>query len=192
MSTLDSILAQLNDEAVTMKTASDNSPAPVTNGDAALEAVRAATKIASATAQAPQTNSGDAVAALHKIAAETAAMEDAMMAKQAQDYGALVCDGFMQRLAQYDGAFGAGEKTASVDMEKVAAEAYARGAADFEKQAAAQYEAGYNETMAQVHKIASDLHIAGQASAREVVASLAPAKTAAAAAEPARGLPFSR
>lgn len=190
MSTLDSILAQLNDEAVTMKTASDNTQAPGSNEDAALQAVRAATKIASAPVQASQTPAGDAVAALHKIAAETAAMEDAMMAKQAQDYGALVCDGFMQRLAQYDNAFGTGEKTASVDMEKVAAEAYARGAADFEKQAAAQYEAGYNETMAQVHKIASDLHIAGQSNARQVVAALSAEKTAA--AEAARGLPFSR
>ena len=179
MSTLDEILAKMNDDAApAVKTAAEASPAHTPNAeDAALTAVRNATKVAAAPAQTPA--STDAVAALHKLAEQTAAREQELMAKQAAEQGAAFCDGFMARLAAYESAFGQ-SKTASaspVDLEKIAAEAYAKGAADQEKLAAAAYEQGYNETLQQVHKLASDLHLAGQADARTVVQALKQAST---------------
>ena len=181
MSTLDSILAQLTDQSVTTKTASVSTPAATpTAEDAALSAVRNATKTASA--PAPVAQPTDTVAALQKIAADTAAREQELMVKQAHDQGAAFCDGFMARLAGYDQAFG---KTAAVqqgasqeDLQKIAQAAYAQGAADFEKQAAESYQAGYDATLREVHKVASDLHLAGQADARAIVQALAAEKTA--------------
>jgi hypothetical protein len=118
------------------------------------------------------------VADLTKIAADISASEHEAMKKEAMFYGAALCDGFMARAAQYQDAAG---KVASVSSTKTASEQ------DFEKFAAenpqlvkdaaqlgydttlgqlgqlhdAAYGKGWNDTVQQIHKTASDCFVAG-------------------------------
>lgn len=174
---LNDLIARMSaDDAVTAKTAAaEETPAPAApSADARmLETVRTlSSKLASE--QATPAQPASAVDALQKIASDAAAFEDELMKKQARAYGHEMCDGFLERLAAFDGPIGGAAKTASAtDLEKVAAEAYAKGAADYEKRAAADFEEGYNQQVAQIHKIASEVHFAGQQSAANVLEALA-------------------
>lgn len=134
---------------------------------------------------------------LMKLAEDLTNAEQEAILKQAQVFGAAVCDGFMTRYAQYEGA--AAEvapeptKTASVqpqtpdqeiEMIKTAAadpafqkfasenpdlvkEAFDLGYQQtwngLVKQADADFTQGYNDTMEEVHKVASDIYKLGEA-----------------------------
>jgi hypothetical protein len=116
---------------------------------------------------------------LVKMATDLANAEEEALMKQAQVYGAAICDGFMSRYAQYEAAANevapAQPKTAAVqqpvtdDFQKFAQEnpeltkeAYELGyrtkMAELQEQANERFSAGYNDTMQEVHKIASDLY----------------------------------
>lgn len=126
------------------------------------------------TASAPPVQ-GNPAGDLVKMASDLANAEEEALLKQAQVYGAAICDGFMTRYAQYEAA--AGEvvldqpKTAAVtsDFQKfaqenpeLAKEAYDLGyrtkMAELQTQANEQFSAGYQDTMQEVHKIASTLY----------------------------------
>lgn len=117
------------------------------------------------------------VGQLVKMASDLVNAEEEALMKQAQVYGAAICDGFMARYAEYEAA--ANEvapeqpKTASAqvddDFRKFAEanpdltkEAYDLGyqtkMAALQKQASERFEAGYNDTMQEVHKLASALY----------------------------------
>jgi hypothetical protein len=115
---------------------------------------------------------------LVKMAADLANAEEEALMKQAQVYGAAICDGFMTRYAQYEAAAGevapapvktAADAPVTQDFQKFAQEnpeltkeaydlGYRTKMAELQKQANEQFEAGYNDTMQEVHKIASDLY----------------------------------
>jgi hypothetical protein len=162
-----------------VKTASAQTPAAPPSDALRNELRQALTAVnteKTASAQPTQTQSpaGDLV----KMAADLVDAEEEALMKQAQVYGAAVCDGFMARYAQYEQA--AGEvapvetKTASAqpvaqDFEKFAQEnpeltkeAYELGyrtkMAELQKVAEERFEAGYNDTMEEVHKTAAALY----------------------------------
>ena len=135
-------------------------------------------KTAAAPAASPQASP---TSDLLKIASEMAGAEEEALMKQAQVYGAAICDGFMTRYAQYEQA--ASEvapmqqptKTAAVapvqslDFNKFASEnpqlvkeaydlGYHQKMAALKEAANERFGAGYNDTMGEVHKIASDLY----------------------------------
>lgn len=122
---------------------------------------------------------------LTKIAADLSKAEHDSITKEAQLYGAALCDGFMARAAQYTEA---AAKTAAVtpaptaktaavaggteDFEKFAAEnpglikeaaelGYASTMGQLEKLADAAYAKGWNTTVQQIHKAACDCFVAG-------------------------------
>lgn len=164
MSKLASILARMNDDASAVKTASDaevKQVAAPSTGDAALSAVRDATqKLASAaTSSAP---SGTAIAEVQKIAADQAAADEEHQRKLAFDLGQQFTDGVMQRLGTYEAQLPATKTASAAELEKIAADAYARGAADFEKKAAEEIQAGYDAVVEHTFKVACDLHMQGQ------------------------------
>jgi hypothetical protein len=163
---LDNILQTLSNDSPAVKTAS----APSSLEADMLASVQALTKTAGAAPTAP---TGNAVDALHKIAAETAAAEGVMLQKTAELAGAAMCDGFMSRLAGYDNAIS--QKTAGVQggySEEHLKLAYAQGIEDMEKQAAAEFEQGQADAFNEFHKIAAEVHLAGQQSARNVLLAL--------------------
>jgi hypothetical protein len=129
------------------------------------------------TAQAaPKQASQAPVAGLVKMASDLVNAEEEALMKQAQVYGAAICDGFMARYAQYEQA--ANEvvpqqaKTAAatdVDFQKFAQEnpeltkeaydlGYRTKMAELQKQADERFQAGYNDTMNEVHKTAAALY----------------------------------
>lgn len=169
---LDNILAALEaTSAPAVKTAEASSSAATLEADmlASVQALTAKTAEAANPAAAPT----DAVTALHKIASETAAAEGVMLQKTAELAGAAMCDGFMARLAGYDTAIS--QKTAGVQggyTEEHLKLAYAKGVEDMEKQAAAEFEQGQQDAFNEYHKIATELHLAGQQSARNVLLAL--------------------
>lgn len=189
--TFESILAAMNDETPSTKTAS----VVDTSEQAMLDTVRSLTE-AQKTAGAPSVGS-DAVATLSKIAAHTAAAEGVALEKQAQILGAALCDGFMVRLAGYDSAVA--EKRANAgevpppapepynlqmlmhQISELPPEAQAEimavlrgggGEAPDMKTAAAQYAQGQEDALQAIHKLASEIHLGGQQSAANVLASL--------------------
>lgn len=118
------------------------------------------------------------VASLERMAKEAQAAEQDQLLKQAQFMGAAVADGFMERFAQYDTALSdQGVKVASsaaaapneAILQKVAEAAYSQAVQDMEKQAAEEYEQGYNDQLQEIHKIASDVHYIGQQTANHLV-----------------------
>lgn len=115
-----------------------------------------------------------------KIAADLSKAEHEALVKEAQLYGAAICDGFMARAAQYDEAArkvaaaqpapvktasdGSFEKFAAEnpDLVKEAAElGYATTLAQLEKLGEDAYAKGWNDQMAQVYKLASDVFVEG-------------------------------
>jgi hypothetical protein len=142
-------------------------------GDRLRQALKEATA-PEATKTAAQTSP---VEALTKIASDLSEAEHEALKKEAQLYGAAVCDGFMARAAQYAEATnktaGAPTKTAgddsfekfateNPDLVKEAAEQGYRSAFDqLNKLAEAAYVKGYDTTVAQIHKYACDAFVAG-------------------------------
>ena len=61
-------------------------------------------------------------------------------------------------------------KTGSqADLQKVAQAAYTQAVQDMEKKAAIEFDAGYNDQLAQIHKVASDVHFIGQQTASALI-----------------------
>jgi hypothetical protein len=168
-STIERILSRLEEsdnDGVAEKTASETEPT-VDTSTALLNTVRqisSEVKTASAPAEdSPAKN-------LETMAKEAHEAENGRIVKEAQFMGAAIADGFMQRFAAYDDAL-SNTKVASdsPDLEKVAAAAYQKAVQDMEKHAADEYEKGYRDQLVAVHKIASDIHYAGQAVAHQIV-----------------------
>ncbi len=173
MSTLNRLLAQFNaDDAVVEKTASDvSSPAPAAVDASArmLETVRELSKTAAA---APVSASAGAIPALDKIAADLAASDDAALQSKMASAGVIFADTVMARFAQYEAEVGT--KVAAAAPEAIK-QAYAKGREDLEKEAADAYAKGQEAALVEIHKVASDLHLAGQQSAVNVLEALAKA-----------------
>jgi len=130
----------------------------------------ASTKTASA--NAPAAPASD----LATMAKTAQAAEQAQLEKQAHHMGAAVADGFMERFAAYDSALTSqGVKTATVasiqpgQVKQAAQAGYQQAVTDMEKRANAQYEQGYKDQLAAIHKTASEVHYAGQAVAHNLV-----------------------
>lgn len=126
-------------------------------------------------------------AQLEKVAAELVEAEQEALVKQAKLVGAAQCDGFMERLAQYDAAAAhvagtAGTKTAGENdsFEKFAAENphLTREAAELgftqadtqlgtlEKRA---YDVGYERAVLGIYKVASDSFVRGFKASGDIV-----------------------
>ena len=136
-----------------------------------LEQVRA---VADATSKTASVAAPAPTASLESMAKSAQEAEQTQLVKQAHFMGAALADGFMERFAAYDSALSAqGVKMASVPAEgtvKEAAQAgYQQAVADMEKHANAQYEEGYKDQLAAIHKTASEIHYAGQMVAHNLV-----------------------
>jgi hypothetical protein len=155
------------------------------SSDAAAAGLRQALKEATADAGASTKTATQAspIDDLTKLAASVIADEHEATVKEAQLYGAAVCDGFMARLAQYDAAAQkhAGvlpEKTAIVTsaetdtFEKFASEnpdlvreahdlGYEQTRQELHKLAEAAWIHGHNGTVQWIHKTASDSFVTG-------------------------------
>lgn len=168
--TLERILSQLeaSDETVATKTAAEQAPEPSAEANM-INTVRALTE--KTAAPAPEASPA---ANLSKLAAEAQAVEEQILSQKAASLGAALADGFMARFAQYDTALSDVEvKTASnASNDDLVKQAYAAAKADLEKQAQAEYERGYQDQLVEIQKVAAEIHVAGQSSARNVVNSL--------------------
>lgn len=154
------------DTAVTEKTASEG--VEKSTEATLLDTVRAVSDRTTKTAS----EASAPAAALEDMAKEAHVAEVERQEKLAQHYGAAVADGFMARFAQYDSALeGSGVKTAapSVDVDAVKQAAYTQAVTDLNKQAEDEYQRGYADQLNAIHKVASDIHLAGQASAQNVL-----------------------
>ena len=128
--------------------------------DSALSEI-GTTKTASDTTQG--TPGGD----LTKIANSLATAEQEALVKEAELYGAALCDGFMARMGQYEGNGGFG-KTASAN-DTVTEESFSKFASenpDLVKQA---MELGYRETKAQLEKVAESAYYEGYEKTAEAI-----------------------
>lgn len=171
------------------KTASAVAPASTPTGSApstgdAGERLKQALKEATAPEpQAKTASQASPVEDLTKIAADLSKAEHEAITKEAQLYGAALCDGFMARAAQYKEAAervapapaAPTAKTAAAQdpgFEKFAAEnpelvkeaaelGFATTMMQLEKLADAAYAKGWNSTVQQIHKAASDCFVAG-------------------------------
>lgn len=159
-----------SDSAITEKTASvETEQTAEANMLAQVRAVsEATTKTASANAPAAPASS------LQTMAKTAQEAEQVQLSKQAHFMGAALADGFMERFAVYDTALSAqGVKVASTtdtgQVKEAAAAGYRQAVVDLEKRASAQYEQGYNDQMKTIHKTASEIHYAGQATAHNLI-----------------------
>lgn len=171
------------------KTASAAAPAAAPSGsapssnDAGERLKQALAEAIAPAAQAKTAAATSPVEDLTKIAADLSKAEHETITKEAQLYGAALCDGFMARAAQYkEAAAKAGpaptSKTAAAvaggteDFEKFAAEnpelvkeaaelGFTATMGQLEKLAEAAYAKGWNVTVQQIHKAASDCFVAG-------------------------------
>lgn len=163
------------------KTASVSAPAtaatPSSSRDAS-ERLKQALKEATASAPAAKVASHSSpVEDLTKMAADLSKAEHEALTKEAQLYGAALCDGFMARAAQYKEAAvqaaPAQSKTAAdASFEKFASEnpqlvkeaaelGYTATVKQLEKIAEDAYAKGWNDTVAQIHKAACDSFVSG-------------------------------
>lgn len=180
---LSSVLTKMG-AAPTTKTASAAPASTPTTAPAsdAGERLKQALKEATAPDASTKTASqASPVEDMTKIAADLSRAEHEALVKEAQLYGASICDGFMARAAQYDEAarkVAAAQpttKTAAADasdFEKFAAEnpdlvkdaaelGYSTTIAQLEKLGEDAYAKGWNDQMAHVHKVASDVFVEG-------------------------------
>ena len=102
------------------------------------------TKVASA--------EGSPVEDITKIASRIANAEQVALVKEAELYGAAVCDGFVARMNKYQGA--GGIKTASAGP--VSQQSFTKFASDNPALVKQAMELGYRETKKQLEKVASD------------------------------------
>jgi hypothetical protein len=189
---LSSVLAKIS--GPTEKTASAS--APVATGEKSATAQtedRLKAALAEATAPQPATDktasAGSPIADVTKLASEVLGAEHEALVKEAQLYGASVCDGFMVRLATYDAAAekiasqqlgtvtalqpGQPMKTASDDsFEKFASEnpalvkeaaelGYDRTILQMDKLAEVAYRKGYDQGVGAIYKTAHQSFSAG-------------------------------
>lgn len=176
---------KLSDALGMIKGGEKTASAPAPTGTAAPSSdagERLKQALKEATAPAPQSKTASQASPIEdltKIAADLSKAEHEALTKEAQMYGAALCDGFMARAAQYQEATDklAPTKTAAVaggtgDFEKFAAEnpdlvkeaaelGYASTMGQLEKLAEAAYAKGWNDTVEQIHKTASAAFIAG-------------------------------
>lgn len=161
--------------------ASPRSTSPTNNSNGAddvSERLKRALKEATAPAATLKTaGQTSPIEDLTKIAADLSRAEHEALTKEAQLYGAAVCDGFMARAAQYQDAT---NKIAAAQpyvgeaqgFDKFAAEnealvkeaaelGYATTNGQLEKLAEAAYAKGWNDTVEQIHKTACDAFVAG-------------------------------
>jgi hypothetical protein len=163
-----------------VKTAAVKTGTASPSADALRNELRQAlSTVTTKTAEQTKTASHAPVAGLVKMAADLVDAEEEALMKQAQVYGAAICDGFMVRYAQYEQAAGevapqqqqkiASAPVADNDFQKFAQanpeltkEAYDLGyrtkMATLQKEANDQFEAGHNDTMQEVHKLASAVY----------------------------------
>lgn len=160
--------------AVSTPTTSANEKAASNTGDRLKAALHEVT--AGQSTPTEKKASSAPIADLTKLAADTAAAEHEALVKEAQLYGASVCDGFMARLAQYNDA---AEKVASQQpaptavpphLEKQAADlGFATTMGQMEKLAGAAYAQGFNDTVEQIYKLAHTSFVDGYKHTLELV-----------------------
>lgn len=187
---LSSVLARI--QAPQDKTAAA-SPPPVLPDPAAepsdlKDRLKAA--VADALAPVPQKTAATTspVEDLTKVAADLSAAEHEALTKEGMLYGAALCDGFMARAAQYEAG---AQKVASTqpapqparadeDFEKFAAAnpelvrdaaqvGYDQTMGQLTKLGQAAYDKGWNDTMHQVHKAASQSFVAGFKAVNDII-----------------------
>jgi hypothetical protein len=181
-------------EQTAVKTAAVQAP----NSDTLRTALRAALTTEKTASATPQQ---DVTSGLFKMAEDLASAEQDALQKQAELYGAAICDGFMTRFGQYEkAAMDAGVQApkyaqaqpqdATLDAIKTAAAdpAFTKFASEnpdlvkeaFElgyqaqwnelvKTANDEFTQGYNDTMTEVHKIASAVYAHGAYSVNDVI-----------------------
>jgi hypothetical protein len=140
----------LNSSGTTEKVASHSRSSSV---EEALD--RALNEPLTKTASASKGNNSP-VADLTKIAAKLASAEQEALIKEAELYGAAVCDGFMARMNNYQSsgvkvaAFSGQDNDYDSEMAKLAMElGYQETKAELEKIASQAYNQGYSEVMNQ-------------------------------------------
>lgn len=160
---LSQILNALADDGTNTKTAADAHGAPTAEGTnpltAALDSALAevgSTKTASA-ATTPGTPTGD----LTKIASRLASAEKEALVKEAELYGAAICDGFMARMGQYETDAGVGMGKVASSNEVVTEEAFSKFASENPTLVKQAMELGYRETRKQLEKVANDAYTEG-------------------------------
>lgn len=156
---------------------------PSASSDAAADGLRRALKEATADAEAAIKTAAapSPLDDLTKLAASVVADEHAATMKEAHQYGAAVCDGFMARFALYDEAaqkFASAQPATKIaadessDFQKFASAnpdivreahdlGYEQTRNDLTKLAEAAYLRGYNGTVEWIHKTASDSFVSG-------------------------------
>lgn len=181
---LSDALSQINGKA-SEKTAAAASTTPAADAPAPSNDIADRLKVALQEATTPDAQKTAAQASptedLTKIASDLSKAEHDNLVKEAQLYGASVADGFMLRLAQYNEAAQklaaqtpADTKVAAEvgDFQKFAAEnpqlvkdaaqlGYDTTITSLEKLSSAAYDKGWNDTVVQIHKTASDAFVAG-------------------------------
>lgn len=171
---LDSVLAELHKTAsAEAPKAEVAAPAPVVES---TKVAQAKTELLEALKRAETSKEKVAAAApvagpaaeLEKVAADLAAADQEALVKEANFYGAAICDGFMSRIKQYEGAAAelpAAEKVASAgDVEKIAAEAvrgYVETQAQIKLAAEQEFQRGYVDAAAEIEKVAGDTFAQG-------------------------------
>lgn len=190
--------SQAADDGVKTASASTAPVAP------ASDELRAALSDALSEADITKTASADQAAdvgdGLIKMAQDLSQAEHDVLMKQAQLYGAAVCDGFMVRYGQYDQAAGEVAPTTKVASDdellgqiKTAAESpefqkfaeenpeltkeaftlgYERTWDEMTKQADAEFQQGYDDTMREVHKVAAHCYKSGAVTINNVLQQL--------------------
>jgi hypothetical protein len=180
---LSSILDALADNPSTeqTKTASYVEQSHSRSLESALDAALSMDKTASYADNSVATPSEDLV----KIAQKLADAEQLALVKEAEMYGAAVCDGFIARMGEHESngvkvaSFGGGDvddilvkqamelgyRETRNELEKIAQQAYYEGYAETEKLAAAALQQGYNDTT----KIASAALQQGYAEGQQMI-----------------------
>jgi hypothetical protein len=158
--------------------ASSSATAVSPSSDAGERLKQALKEATAPTEQAKVAGHASPIEDLTKIAADLSKAEHDALTKEAQLYGAALCDGFMARAAQYKEATERAAPTAKTagmigeDFEKFAAAnpslvkeaaelGFASTTAQLEKLAQDAYEKGWNDTVEQIHKTACDSFVAG-------------------------------
>lgn len=153
-----------------------SSPSNKTASDTAA-VLKAALHEAAATQATTEKKAASApIADLTKLASDTANSEHEALVKEAQLYGASVCDGFMVRLAQYNESaekLAGQQPTITPDvrqLEKQAADlGYQSTMGQMDKLASAAWSAGYNDTVKHIYTQAHNSFVAGYKHASELV-----------------------
>jgi hypothetical protein len=148
---LSQILNSLNSSSGTTEKVASHSASRSSSLEEALD--RALNEPLTKTASARNTQSSP-VADLTKIASKLASAEQEALIKEAELYGAAVCDGFMSRMQGYENsgvkvaAFSGADSSYDSEMAKLAMElGYQETKAELEKIASQAYTQGYSEVM---------------------------------------------